>query len=79
MIGVSTQAVCKWEKQICYPDIMLLPHLARILECQTDAFFAPVSRSQKEVEKHSTNGSLTENGNCGMLNINPRGGDNKNE
>ena len=38
LIGVSTQAVYKWEKQICYPDIMLLPHLARILGCGTDDF-----------------------------------------
>lgn len=39
LIGVSTQAVYKWEKQICCPDIMLLPHLALILECKTDDFF----------------------------------------
>ncbi len=78
-IGVSTQAVYKWEKQICYPDIMLLPHLARILECQTDAFFALASHTQEQVEKYSTNGSLTGNSNCGMLNINPHGGDSKNE
>ena len=38
LIGVSTQAVYKWEKQICYPDIMLLPHLAHILGCGTDDF-----------------------------------------
>ena len=39
LIGVSAQAVCKWEQNICYPDIIFLPHLARILECRTDDFF----------------------------------------
>ena len=39
LIGVSAQAVCKWEQNICYPDIIFLPHLARILDCRTDDFF----------------------------------------
>lgn len=33
-LGVSTPAVNKWENGICYPDITLLPALARLL--QTD-------------------------------------------
>ncbi len=39
LIGVSAQAVYKWEQNICYPDIIFLPHLARILECTTEDFF----------------------------------------
>ena len=39
LIGVSAQAVCKWEQNICYPDITFLPHLAKILGCKTDDFF----------------------------------------
>ncbi|MBQ2988140.1 MAG: helix-turn-helix transcriptional regulator [Clostridia bacterium] len=39
LIGVSAQAVCKWEKNICYPDINFLPQLAKLLECTTDDFF----------------------------------------
>ena len=39
LIGVSAQAVCKWEQNTCYPDIIFLPHLARILGCTTDDFF----------------------------------------
>lgn len=39
LIGVSAQAVCKWEQNTCYPDIFFLPHLARILNCTTDDFF----------------------------------------
>jgi len=42
LIGVSAQAVFKWEQGICYPDILILPHLARILECTTDEFFLPI-------------------------------------
>jgi len=39
LIGVSAQAVCKWEQNTCYPDIIFLPHLARILGCTADDFF----------------------------------------
>ena len=38
-IGVSAQAVWKWERGICYPDIIFLPHLARVLECSMEDFF----------------------------------------
>lgn len=39
LIGVSAQAVYKWEQNTCYPDIIFLPYLARILNCTTDEFF----------------------------------------
>ena len=39
LIGVSAQAVSKWEQSLCYPDIIFLPHLARILNCSADDFF----------------------------------------
>lgn len=39
LLGVSAQAVCKWEQNTCYPDIIFLPQLARILGCKTDDFF----------------------------------------
>ncbi len=39
LIGVSAQAVCKWETGVCCPDIILLPYLAKILACSTDDFF----------------------------------------
>ena len=38
-VGVSAQAVSKWERGITYPDITFLPCLAEILECTTDDFF----------------------------------------
>ena len=38
-IGVSAQAVFKWEQEICYPDITFLPTLAEILNCKVEDFF----------------------------------------
>lgn len=40
LMGVSPQAVCKWEQNLCCPDILLLPHLARVLGCMIDDLFA---------------------------------------
>lgn len=40
MLHVSAQAVCKWEQGTCYPDIVILPQLASILDCRIDDFFA---------------------------------------
>lgn len=38
-LGVSPQAVYKWEKEICYPDITFLPLLASVIGCMIDDFF----------------------------------------
>ena len=40
LMGVSAQAVSKWECEKTYPDITLLPALAGILGCQINDFFA---------------------------------------
>ena len=39
LIGVSCQAVSKWENNLCCPDIMLLPKLAKIFGITIDALF----------------------------------------
>lgn len=38
-VGVSTQAVSKWEQQITCPDIMLLPTMANIFRITIDELF----------------------------------------
>ena len=39
LLGVSAQAVSKWERVVCYPDITVLFELSRILGCTVDEFF----------------------------------------
>ena len=39
IIGISAQAVSKWERVECYPDIFILPDLARLFNCRVDDFF----------------------------------------
>lgn len=36
-LGISSQAVSKWENDVSCPDISLLPALAKALGCTTDA------------------------------------------
>ncbi|MBQ7336959.1 MAG: helix-turn-helix transcriptional regulator [Clostridia bacterium] len=38
-VGVSAQAVSKWEKELCYPDITILPSLAALIGCSIGDFF----------------------------------------
>ena len=38
-LGVTKQAVSKWENEVCCPDITILPELAEIFGCTTDALF----------------------------------------
>ena len=39
LLGVSPQAISKWERVECYPDITFLPELAALLLCRVDDFF----------------------------------------
>ncbi len=38
-LGVSTQAVSKWEQQLSCPDVLLLPKLAKIFRITIDELF----------------------------------------
>jgi len=42
LLGVSTQAVSKWESQTCCPDISLLPQIANIFNVSIDELFGKV-------------------------------------
>ena len=46
-MGVSCQAVSKWEQQISCPDIMHLPELAKIFNVKIDELFG--NSSEKEI------------------------------
>ena len=36
LLGVSTQAVSKWEREICYPDIFLLADISNLIGVSID-------------------------------------------
>lgn len=40
LLGISCQAISKWERGECYPDISLLPLIADAIGCKVDDFFA---------------------------------------
>lgn len=49
-LGVSTPAVNKWEKGICYPDITILPALARLLRVDLNTLLSfKEDLSEKEI------------------------------
>ncbi|MBE6577546.1 MAG: helix-turn-helix transcriptional regulator [Ruminococcaceae bacterium] len=39
LVGVSPQAVSKWETDKSYPDITVLPKIAELLGCSVSDFF----------------------------------------
>jgi len=55
MFSVSAQAISKWERDLCYPDITLLPKLADLFECTIDDFFikARTDGAKKQVPEQN--------------------------
>ena len=39
MLGVTSQAVSKWERDVCCPDISLLPDIAKVLGVELQELF----------------------------------------
>ena len=66
MLEVSSQAVSKWEREDCYPDISLLPVIADTIGCKVDDFFEIISQTPNLSTQ-----------NC--VHLLEHGGDNKNE
>lgn len=51
-VGVSPQAVSRWETAVSYPDITLLPVLANIFNVSTDTLLGvDIAQKQQEIEK----------------------------
>ena len=44
LLGVSAQAISKWEREECFPDITFLPEIASLLHCNVNDFFAQAPR-----------------------------------
>ena len=36
LLGVSAQAISKWERELCYPDIFLLPDISDLIGISID-------------------------------------------
>ena len=66
-LGVTTPAVNKWEKGISYPDISLLPALARLLDTDLNTLLSFNSREKLPVTK-SADSEICENQNVCIIN-----------
>jgi tellurite methyltransferase len=52
-LGVSYQAVSKWERGLNLPDILLIPELCRILGISTDELLGLSSPRRLEGREHT--------------------------
>ncbi len=54
LVGISFQAISKWENNIALPDITLVPKLAQIFGVSTDDLFSfHLREMQKEIEEYA--------------------------
>ncbi len=61
-LNVSPQAVSKWENDINYPDISLLPDLARFLGVSVDELLSGASASTQETTAAQESAAAQESG-----------------
>lgn len=47
MLGVSNQAVSKWESEITSPDVSVFPLLADVFECSIDEIFEYIPKKER--------------------------------
>ena len=52
MLGVTAQAVSKWENDLSCPDIMLLPNIAQLFDISVDELLGG-TKEKREAEKSS--------------------------
>ena len=45
ILNVSPQAISKWENGKCLPETVLLPLLAKVLDCSVDTLLTPIDRT----------------------------------
>ena len=53
-LGVTKQAVYKWENGIAWPDAPMLPKLAKALGCTIDDLFREETAAQDEINMEGT-------------------------
>ena len=51
-LGVSNQAVSKWETELTMPDIMLLPEIAKILDVSIDSLYGDFAEKQNVIYRN---------------------------
>ncbi len=54
LLGVTAQAVSKWENDLSCPDIMLLPKIAQLFEISTDELLGGASHKPTEEKQKVT-------------------------
>ena len=47
LLGVSNQAISKWESDVNLPDVMLLPQIAKVFGVAIDRLFEEVETEEK--------------------------------
>ena len=60
-LGVTNQAVSKWESETSMPDVMMLPRIASVLDVTLDDLFAEQPAQSSQTKSHTLNMSAVHN------------------